>query len=51
MKAKIIIKLPSKELEEKYMNKKLTITLFGKDGVVEVVVEMKPLDEDGEERK
>lgn len=49
MKAQIIIEFPNDELKEKYMNQKLIVTLFGKQGAVKVEGEMKPLDEEGEE--
>ena len=51
MKAQIVIKFPNEELKEKYMNQKLAVTLFGKEGAIKVEGEMKPLDEDSEERK
>ena len=46
MKAQIIIEFPNEELKEKYMNQKLAVTLFGKEGAIKVEGEMKPLDED-----
>ena len=51
MKAQIIIEFPNEELKEKYMNQKLVVTLFGKEGAIKVEGEMKPLYEDSEERQ
>ena len=55
MKAQIVIKFPNsagfEELKEKYMNQKLAVTLFGKEGAIKVEGEMKPLDEGGGEKE
>ena len=40
------MKAQIEELKEKYMNQKLAVTLFSKEGAIKVEGEMKPLDED-----